>query len=114
MTLILLGSYGLVAAPVTTSSSNGKQKHRTPQELFVNSNQKWTGIEIAMVTLMAIYLVFWITMITSAFTSTKNRPTAEQLFSVFEALLLPEIWLFQHGINASQEGSSFFEALPAK
>lgn len=115
MTLILLGSYNM-AMNGANKGQNGQngQKHRTPQEIFTNSHQKWTGVEIAMVTLMAIYLVFWITMITSAFTSTRNRATAEQVFSVLEALCLPEVWLFQHGINASQENASFFGALPSR
>ncbi len=120
MVLALFGGYSLAAMPTSYGAPNGnssttKQQHRTPQDLLVqgNNQRKWTGVEIAMVIFMVIYLVFWVLMITSAFTSTSRRSSTEQIFSVFEALILPEVWLFQHGIGASQVNTAFFSPMPA-
>ena len=101
MVIALFGTY----SQLPTTNKNGNKTEKKPK-------QKWTGAQIAFLIFAILYLIFWLVMVTSAFTSTAQRGTSEKLFSGFEALLLPEIWLFQHGINASQENVGFFSPLP--
>lgn len=98
MTVVaLMGAYNW---PSTENQKKSKDKHT------------WTAAEIVMLIFVIIYFIFWLLMIISSFTCTANRGMSEKLFSIFEALVLPEVWLFQHGINASQQQVSFFGALP--
>jgi len=112
MVLGLMGAYGWSGQQngnsVSHSNSNDDQK-----QIIAPQKSKWSAAEIILLTFAIIYLIFWLMMIVSAFTSTTQRGVSEKLFSVFWALLLPEVWLFAHGVDSAREGVSFFGALPA-
>ena len=93
--------------PTTNQNGNNKTEKKNNK-----SKQKWTGAQIAFLIFAILYLIFWLIMVISAFTCTARRGTPERLFSIFESVFLPEVWLFQHGINASQENVGFFSPLP--
>jgi hypothetical protein len=104
MVLCLLGATSM--SGVQNENSNGNSNSK-------NKQSKWTTAEIVMLTFAIIYLIFWLLMVVSAFTCTAKRGVSEKMFSIFWALLLPEVWLFAHGVDSAREGVSFFGTLPA-
>lgn len=94
------------------SDDTGDQKYGSSHG--DDKKKQWSAWDFLVLTSIILGVVLYVVLIATAAYTTSNSSGYEMFWSISFAILVPEIYVFYHGIDAARLGISFFDKIHQK